>query len=302
VNRYRLFSIIGPTASGKSALAMALARRIGAEILSVDSMQLYRGMDIGTAKPTADEQREIKHHLIDVAEPTEEFAVARFVQLADEVIDDAKRRDVPLIAAGGTPLYFKSLFQGLFEGPAGDDALRERLSQESPQVLHDRLVQVDPPTAQRLHVNDVRRVIRALEVFELTGQPISSFQTQWSSAPRHDATWLGMNCDKELLGQRINARVKLMMEAGWLDEVRTLLNKYERLSKTAGEATGYTQLASHLQGELSIEQAVEETKVQTRQLARRQMKWFRRFENVNWINTTSDVEWVAKSWVMFEGA
>src|SRR5689334_24813052 len=159
---WALLVILGPTASGKSDLAMEVARRSGGEILSVDSMQIYRGMDIGTAKPSAAERAEVRHHLIDVVEPTETFTVARFVELADAVIADTRARGVPLIVTGGTPLYYKSLFEGLFDGPPADDALRSRLSAEPLESLHARLLSVDPAT--RIHQHDRKRVIRALEV------------------------------------------------------------------------------------------------------------------------------------------
>src|SRR5687768_10895670 len=168
----KMLVILGPTASGKSDLALEVARRTGAEILSVDSMQVYRGMDIGTAKPSAAERAEVRHHLIDVVEPTETFTVARFVELADAVIADARRRGVPLIATGGTPLYYKALFEGLFEGPPADEAVRERLRGQGGEDLHRRLREVDPEAARRIHANDTKRLIRALEVYELTGRPI----------------------------------------------------------------------------------------------------------------------------------
>ena len=273
--------ILGPTASGKSDLAMALARRLGGEILSVDSMQVYRGMDIGTAKPTAAERAEIPHHLIDLVDPNEEFTVARFVELADEVIGKVR---TPLIATGGTPLYYKALFEGLFEGPPADASIRQRLAQEPGEALHRRLSEVDPPAAARIHANDTRRLIRALEVYELTGQPITSFQTDWSApANRHPATWIGLNWDKETLNRRINARVKSMIAAGWLDETRELLRRYGTLSKTAAEATGYADLIAHVQGKTKLEEAIEQIKISTRQLARKQMKWFRRWPQVTWL-------------------
>ena len=170
----KLLSIIGPTASGKSDLAMEIARKTGAEILSADSMQVYRGMDIGTAKPTSAQRREVMHHLIDLVEPSETFTVARFVEMADALIAKAQR---PLIVVGGTPLYYKALFEGLFEGPAADEKIRERLLEEDLAALHARLKRVDPVAAERIHVNDRKRLVRALEVHEITGRPISSFQT-----------------------------------------------------------------------------------------------------------------------------
>jgi tRNA dimethylallyltransferase len=276
--------ILGPTASGKSALADELARANQAEILSVDSMQVYRGMDIGTAKPTAAEQARVPHHLIDVADPNELFTVAKFVELADTVIADAAKRRVPLIATGGTPLYYKALFEGLFDGPQADESLRASLALIPNEQLHERLSKIDPAAAARIHANDSRRMIRAIEVFELTGQPITSFQTDWDSAKlRHKAIFVGLQWDKESLNRRINARVKAMIAAGWVEETRMLLQRFGELSQTAAEATGYRELIDHLAGRMRLDDAIEQIKIATRQLARRQMKWFRRFANVRWI-------------------
>ena len=198
--RTHLLVILGPTASGKTDLALRLARRTGAEILSVDSMQVYRGMDIGTAKPTAAELAEVKHHLVDQVGPTEGFTVARFAALADEVIRDTAARGIPLIATGGTPLYYKALFEGLFDGPGADESVRDRLRLESNESLHRRLNEVDSIAAARIHIPDTKRLIRALEVYELTGKPISSLQTEWTSrAVRHPATWVGLNWDRDAL-------------------------------------------------------------------------------------------------------
>ena len=280
--------LLGPTASGKSAVAMTLAEQMDAEILSVDSMQLYRGMDIGTAKPTSDEQRRVHHHLIDVADPDEDFTVARFVHLAEGVMSRPAR---PLIATGGTPMFFKALFEGIFEGPAADVEIRARLQAIPSDELHDRLREVDPAAADRIHSNDTRRVVRALEVFELTGKPITSFQSQWDEPlARHPAKWFGLSWEKEALNRRINLRVRQMIEAGWVDEVRHLLARHGTLSKTAGGATGYAQLIDYLMGLCSLDEAIEQIKIATRQLARRQMKWFRRFSDVTWISGDQSVE------------
>jgi tRNA dimethylallyltransferase len=281
-----LIVVIGPTASGKSALALELAKRLQGEIFSVDSMQVYRGMDIGTAKPTHKEQAEVRHHLIDLVDPNKTFTVARFVEAADAVIADAKSRGVALIATGGTPLYYKALFEGLFEGPSADAALRKKLTDETNESLHARLSQIDPAAAARIHINDRKRLVRAIEVYELTGKPISSMQTEWQAQgvlARHSAGWFGLDWDREALNRRINARVKQMIEAGWADEVRGLLDRYGELSKTAAEATGYAEIVAHVRGQLSLDDAVEQIKIATRQLARRQMKWFRRFPNVKWL-------------------
>jgi tRNA dimethylallyltransferase len=286
-----LLAIIGPTASGKSELAAAVARAVGAEILSADSMQVYRGMDIGTAKPTAAERAAIVHHLLDIVDPDQPFTVARFVELADAAIADAAARGVPLIVTGGTPLYFKALFEGLFQGPPADPALRQRLMDMGGAELHARLSAVDPQAAARIHPNDIKRMVRALEVFELTGRPISAWQTQWSApSVRHAATWIGLMWQREQLNRRINARVRAMLAAGWVDETRRLLQRYGRLSHTAAEATGYRQIMEHLAGRLSLEEAAEQIKIATRQLARRQMKWFRRFANVRWLAGDAPLE------------
>jgi|SRR5687767_4509189 len=287
----KLLVVLGATASGKSELAMEVAQRVRGEILSIDSMQVYRGMDVGTAKPSRQEQRDVRHHLIDLVEPNEVFTVARFVEMADRVIEDAGKRGVPLIATGGTPLYYKALFEGLFEGPGADEALRERLRQCGGEKLHARLNQVDPAAAQRIHSNDTKRLVRALEVYELTGKPISVWQKEWgTSAQRHKGSWVGLAWDKDALNRRINARTKAMMSAGWVEETRELLAMYGKLSPTAAEATGYAELIAHVQGKLSMEDAQEQIKIATRQLARRQMKWFKRFENVKWIAGDAPLE------------
>jgi tRNA dimethylallyltransferase len=276
--------ILGATASGKSALALRMAGEVGGEILSVDSMQVYRGMDVGTAKPTVDEQRRVRHHGIDLVDPDQTFTVARFVELADAGITDAAARNVPLIATGGTPLYYKALFEGMFDGPGASAEIRERLRLLSSDELYNRLSKADPAAAARIHRNDTKRLIRALEVFELTGQPISSFQTEWANpTARHRAVWVGLDWERDALNRRINARVKAMIDAGWAGETRSLLDRFGELSKTAGEATGYRELIEHVRGRMSLDDAVEQIKIATRQLARRQMKWFRRFPDVRWL-------------------
>jgi len=276
--------ILGPTASGKSALALELARRVGAEILSVDSMQVYREMDIGTAKATKAEQHEVRQHLIDLVEPNEVFTVARFVELAERVIRDAGERQVPLITTGGTPLYFKALFEGLFDGPPAQPALRQRLRSLPNEELARRLTEVDPQAAARVHSNDTKRLVRALEVYELTGKPITSFQNEWGAGRlRHQAAWIGLRWDRDVLNRRINARVNSMLTSGWVEETARLLERFGSLSPTATEATGYRELIDHLRGRLTLDEAAEQIKIATRQLARRQMKWFRRWRQVGWI-------------------
>jgi len=289
-----LLVIVGPTASGKSAVALEVARKTSSEILSVDSMQVYRGMDIGTAKPPAQEQAQVRHHLIDVVDANEPFTVATFVDLADAVISDAAKRCVPLIATGGTPLYYKALFEGLFDGPSADSVVRDRLRSIPNDELMVRLTQVDPAAASRIHVNDSKRLVRALEVYELTGKPISSFQTDWSSGTtRHPAIWVGLSWDREALNRRINARVKAMLASGWVDETRRLLERFGKLSPTAAEATGYHELIEHLEGHRTLDEATEQIKIATRQLARRQMKWFRRWPQIHWLSGDQSTEALA---------
>jgi tRNA dimethylallyltransferase len=248
-------------------------------------MQIYQGMDIGTAKPTRQERKEVRHHLLDWVRPDETFSVARFVALATQIIAEARANKTPLIAVGGTPLYFKSLFYGLFEGPSADAALRHELGELTGEQLHAELSQVDPPAAARIHIEDRKRLIRALEVFKLTGKPISSFQTDWESAQaaKFPAIWIGLRRETAAINRRINARVKEMISAGWLDEVRRLAAADYPWSQTAAGATGYQYLLDHLNGKLTLDDAVEQIKIATRQLARRQMKWFKRFPEVHWL-------------------
>lgn len=276
--------ILGPTASGKSSLALAVAQESGARILSVDSMQVYRQMDIGTAKPTPAQRAQVPHHLIDVVDPDACFTAARFVESAEQVIAQAATEGAPLVATGGTPLYYKSLFEGLFEGPPANQPVRDRLRAMPNDQLARRLAEVDPPSAARIHVNDSKRLVRALEVYELTGTPISTLQKEWDrNSLRHRAVWVGLEWDREALNRRINARVREMMAGGWLRETRALIDRYGALSATAGEATGYRELIEHLHGKIALDDAVERIKIETRQLARRQMKWFRRWAQVHWI-------------------
>lgn len=282
--------ILGPTASGKSALAHALARAAGAEILAVDSMTVYRGMDLGTAKPSRAERAEVPYHGLDLVSPDEEFTVARWLEAAEAAIADTARRDVPLILCGGTPLYYQALFQGLFEGPPADPAFRGSLDPLTGEELRERLLAVDPAAGQRLHANDRRRLIRALEVHHLTGQPISEQQTQWEDRPRYESVRFGLRWERPELNRRTNARTKQMMASGWLEEVEALLQRYGDFSPTAREAAGYRLLAEVVRGRMKLEDAVEQIKIKTRQLAKRQMTWFRRFEGIAWLPGDAPVE------------
>jgi tRNA dimethylallyltransferase len=282
--------LTGPTACGKTTLALDLAERIGAEIVSMDSMTLYRGMDIGTAKPTREERGRVRHHLIDVLDPWESASVAWWLEQAAEVCRDIAGRGKRPLFVGGTPFYLKSLLYGLFPGPPGDAVLRRELEAEAESagndVLHGRLAAVDPKTAARLHPNDVRRVVRALEVFRLTGKPISAWQQSWDTPafatspaatplPAHIPAVV-LELPREILYERINRRVDAMFAAGWLDEVRRLQVLSKPLSREARQALGYRELLNHLdETELSWEHTVELIRTHTRQFAKRQLTWFR---------------------------
>jgi tRNA dimethylallyltransferase len=272
--------LTGPTGSGKSRLALALAERLGGEIIAMDSMTLYRGMDVGTAKPTAADRRRIPHHLIDVLDPWQSTSVAWWLGQAQRCYQDVTRRGKRALFVGGTPLYLKALLHGLFDGPPADDELRRRLTGEAEAhgsaALHRRLAERDPATAARLHPNDVRRIIRALEVRELTGRPISDFQEQWAKSPggvNDRVLWLDV--PRAQLYERINARVREMIAAGLVDEVRRLREAAHPLSREASQAVGYKELFDHLEGRRTLEEAVVQIQLRSRRLAKRQLTWFR---------------------------
>ncbi len=285
--------ILGVTASGKSSLAFSLAKQLNAEIVCVDSMKIYKRMDIGTAKPSVEHRSQIPYHMVDVVEPSESFNVGMYLDMANKAIDQIIRKGQPVVAVGGTALYIKALLYGLFEGPGSDETIRAKLTEQANKqgliTLYERLKIVDPQTAERVHPNDAKRVIRALEVYELTGKPISTFQEQWDAADqRHDWKILGLRRQKEVESKRINARVKRMIEAGWVDEVKSLLAEEKPLSKQASCAIGYAEIIEYLQGNLSLHDAIEQIKKNTRHLAKHQRTWFRTFRDVHWMDIDSD--------------
>lgn len=272
--------LTGPTAAGKTAVGLELAARLGAEIVSMDSMALFRGMDIGTAKPNADERRRVTHHLVDVLEPYQDFSLAQYLDAARRAADGARQRGHQVLFVGGTPLYLKGLLRGVFEGPPADWELRTRLLDEArargPEFLHSELAKVDPAAAARLHPADTRRVVRALEVFEKTGQPISALQQQFDAGrPAHECRVFVLQWSRERLSARIDERVDRMFSAGLVDEVRRLLQRPDPLSRTARQAVGYREVIEHLEGLRALDETVALVKQHTRQLAKRQMTWFR---------------------------
>lgn len=282
--------LTGPTGSGKSAVALELAEQLGGEIVALDSMTLYRGMDIGTAKPTAAEQARVPHHLVDVLDPWESGSVAWWLDRAAEACADIRARGKTPIFVGGTPFYLKALLHGLFESPSVDPDVRVKWETEAARIgnaaLHAKLAEVDPKTAARLHPNDVRRVVRALEVFDTTGTPLSALQTNWDETPAHLPTVV-LDWPREELYRRIDARVLAMMENGWLDEAKRLQALPRPLSKEARQALGYKELFAHLAGEASWSDTVTTIRTRTRQFAKRQLTWFRALPGAVWVSATS---------------
>jgi tRNA dimethylallyltransferase len=282
----RALILTGPTGSGKTALGINLAERLGAEIVSMDSMALYRRMDIGTAKPTAEERHRVPHHLVDVLEPWESASVAWWLREAGRCVADIQRRGKAVLIVGGTPLYLKAILCGLFDGPPADTQLRHRLTQEAAgagcQVLYQRLTAVDPATASRLHPNDLRRVIRALEVWELTGKPMSAWQKQWGQSGSVSAFWpvlsprcLWLDLPRRELYVRINARVEHMLAAGLVEEVRACRQLPRQLGREAAQALGYKEILAHLDGQTSLGEATVQIQTRSRNFAKRQITWFR---------------------------
>jgi tRNA dimethylallyltransferase len=280
--------LTGPTGAGKTGLALELAQHLNAEIVSMDSMALYRGMDIGTAKPTLEERQRVPHHLIDVLEPWESASVAWWLEQAARCCRQIRERGKRMLIVGGTPLYLKSLLCGLFDGPSANEQVRARLAEEAAatggaSILHQRLATVDPVTARRLHANDVRRVIRALEVWELTGRPISAWQQQWPQATtdtlplvEQAPSCLWLSLPRAELYERINARVEQMFATGLVEEVRCLRAGPRSLSREAAQALGYKEVARYFAGELTLPETVTLVQTRSRNFAKRQITWFRR--------------------------
>ncbi len=285
-----LLCVVGPTAVGKTALAAALAGRLDGEVVSCDSMQVYRGMDIGTAKPTAAERGGIPHHMLDVAEPWEDFSAARYAAEAAVVVEDILARGRRPIVAGGTGLYLRALTEGLHEAAPDDGgAARERwksvLAEQGQDALHTALRAADPETAARLSPGDTRRVLRALEVFTLTGVPLSRHHAESKNrTPRYRTRIIGLSMDRPALCARIDARVDEMVRQGLPGEVKRLLDGGLSETCTAMQAIGYKEMAAALAGRRTVAEAAEAIKLGTRQYAKRQMTWFRRQVSVWWLD------------------
>lgn len=291
--------VAGPTGVGKTAFAVELARRLGSEIVNADSMQVYRYMDIGTAKPTPEERSVVAHHLLDIVDPGEPFDAGDYVERARPVIRTLHEAGkVPLIV-GGTGLYLKVLTRGICAGAPGDPDVRRRLIEEEQTlglpVLHRRLLEVDPELGARLHPNDRQRILRALEVFRHSGKPLSHWQRQhrFEDTP-YRTVKLFLNRDREELYRRIDARVDAMMAQGFLDEVRKLLAMGFGPDLKPMQSLGYRQLARHLRGEMSLNDAVGEIRRDTRRYAKRQLTWFRADPQFQWLDAAGARDLVAR--------
>ncbi|HUV63324.1 MAG TPA: tRNA (adenosine(37)-N6)-dimethylallyltransferase MiaA [Sedimentisphaerales bacterium] len=285
--------ILGVTASGKGRVAFDLAQDLDAEIVSIDSMKVYRRMDIGTAKPPKEVRERVNYHVIDVVEPSESFNVAAFLDAASGAIRQIENRGKNIIAVGGTALYVKSLLYGLFEEAGTDEQLRARLharaEAEGPAELHRELTQIDPAAADRINPNDTRRIVRALEVYQTTGRPISSLQKQWQTQElKHDWTIIGLRREKADAAGRINKRVRRMMAAGLVDEAKALLKEEKPLSQQARCAIGYAEIIEYLNGRMDLDETTELIKKNTRRLAKSQRTWFKTFQDVHWIDVEPD--------------
>lgn len=286
----KILVIVGPTASGKTRMAVELAQRHNGEVISADSMQIYRTMDIGTAKPTKEEMGGIPHHMIDVADPEEDFSVARYVEMAAQCVDDVLARGKLPIVAGGTGLYIDSLLSGRTFAPFSPDSalrgeLERELAEKGGQAMLEALAQVDPEAAQRLHPNDHKRIIRALEVYRSTGKTITQHNRETRAIPpRYDALTIGLAFqDRQAMWRRIDQRVDEMVAAGLEDEVRRLLTSGISPKCTAMQAIGYKEFTQALSGEMTWQEAADVVKLRSRQYAKRQLTWFGRNPNTRWV-------------------
>lgn len=286
----KIIAIAGPTASGKSSLALELCKRLNGELVSFDSMQIYRGLDIGTAKPTKAEQAEVRHHLIDICDPSESFSAADFAKCAHEAIADIRSRGKRAVLCGGTGLYLDSVLGRLDFGEIeSDDKLREELfrfaEENGADALHERLREIDPSAAETIHKNNVRRVVRAIEIYLLTGKTKTEHDRLAISNSPYDSVIIALDyADREILYNRINSRVDAMISAGLEDEVRELYaSGCLSPDTTAGQAIGYKEMLDYIRGIDTLEAAVEKIKLGTRRYAKRQLTWLRRNKSVNWL-------------------
>ncbi len=286
----KLVCVAGPTGSGKTSLGIEIAKEFNGEIISADSMQIYRELNIGTAKPSTEEMQGIPHHLIDIVNPDGEFSVKEFVDLANEKIDDITKRGKLPIVVGGTGLFISSLIDNVqFSEGEADEALRKELSdiasEKGAAYLHSMLKDIDYESYLRLHPNNVKRVIRAIEIYKTTGITMTEqIKNSKNIPPAFKLLYIGLNTDREIIYDRINKRVDVMMAAGLLDEVKSLMEKGYSTKNKSMQAIGYKELLLHLEGKLTLNEAVDLIKQESRRYAKRQLTWFRRDERINWID------------------
>jgi tRNA dimethylallyltransferase len=282
--------LVGPTAVGKTGLSLEIAQTLGGEIVSADSRQIYRYMDIGTAKPTFDERAVVPHHFIDTKDPDELYSAGEYGRDARAVIQDLLQKDIVPVVVGGSGFYIRALVDGLFAPEISDHEVKEkwrrRLVTKGREAVFAELERVDPRTAERLHINDTQRIVRALEVYELTGKSISQFQEGQEEPADFEPVFIGLERDRSELVQRIEQRVDLMMDQGLMQEVQALLEKGYSPDVNALATVGYQEVVAYLQGEYDFDEMVERIKIHTRQYSKRQMTWFRRDLRVNWLNLT----------------
>ncbi|MEO8494851.1 MAG: tRNA (adenosine(37)-N6)-dimethylallyltransferase MiaA [Planctomycetota bacterium] len=271
--------LTGATASGKTPVGVELAKLLNAEIVSLDSMSVYRQMNIGTAKPSPSQRAEVPHHLLDVVAPDEEYSLSQYVRDAHRVIGEIRARGREVLFVGGTPLYLKALLRGVYPGPPADWEFRNQIETELETVgidaLHARLEQVDPLAAAKLHPHDKRRIIRALEVYKQTGSPLSHEQTHFDDLPHEQCKAFVMGWPRPILHRRIEARVERMFQIGLVDEVKALLDCYGDLGRTAAQAVGYREVIEFVRHDHELPAVIEQVQARTRQFARRQETWFR---------------------------
>ncbi len=283
----RRYFLLGPTASGKTAVALQLAPRLGAEILSLDSMLVYRGMDLGTAKPTAEERAAVPHHLLDLVGPEDEFSVARWLEYAGQVEQDLAARGRAALYVGGTNLYLKALTAGLLHGAEVSAEVRRQVREEGAsegglERLREELKSVDAASFARIHPNDRKRLLRAIEMYRATGRPLSQWQEQWAGKPEIGAAAVALLWSREVLRRRVEERFDQMLQHGLLDEIDRI-RATGGFGPTAAKALGYRQMLSHLEGACSLEQAGERAVTLTRTYIRRQMTWLRSFPDLHWV-------------------
>ena len=279
--------LTGPTASGKSAIAVELALRLAAEIVSVDSMAVYRGLDVGTAKPGPEDRHRVRHHLLDVVEPGESYSVARWLDDVSTALADCRSRGRRILFVGGTPLYLRALRDGLAPAPAADEAFRRRMREEvavhGPGVLHHRLAAVDPAAAARIHPHDTKRIIRGLEVVHVAGRPLSTLQVPLPH-PVFETQFLVRDLPRRLLAERIDRRVERMFATGLIEETEFALRQPGGIGHTARQAAGYAEAIDVLAGHIDRSEAIRRTQQRTRQLAKRQLTWLRSFRHAIWVS------------------